>query len=110
MIAAKRRRERGIREYTVPAVRTHSGAIVDTVGAGDAFAAGFLFGLLQKEYSLPACGALGHTAAGFCLTELGARKGLPSKQDLLARFDDSFRSFLDRERKAKPVADAIETG
>jgi len=80
---------------------------VDTVGAGDAFAAGFLFGLLQRKYDLPACGALGHTAAGFCLTELGARKGLPTKQDLLTRFGNSFRSFLDRGRKAKPVADSI---
>lgn len=107
MIAAKPSRGRRTREYAVPAVRTHSGAIVDTVGAGDAFAAGFLFGLLQRKYSLPACGALGHTAAGFCLTELGARKGLPTRQDLLARFGDSFRSFLERERKAKPVADSI---
>jgi len=106
-IAAKPSHGHRTREYTVPAVRTHSGATVDTIGAGDAFAAGFLFGLLQRKYSLPACGALGHTAAGFCLTEPGARKGLPTKRDLLARFGDSFRTFLDRERKSKAVPNSI---
>lgn len=110
IVATRPRRGRGIREYAVPAVRTHRRAIVDTVGAGDAFAAGFLFGLLQRKYSLPACGALGHTAAGFCLTELGARKGLPTERDLLARFHKSFRSFLDREPKGKVIPGSLQRG
>ena len=110
IVATRPRHGRRTREHAVPAVRTHRGAVVDTVGAGDAFAAGFLFGLLQRKHSLPACGALGHTAAGFCLTELGARKGLPTKEDLLARFDDSFRSFLDRGRGSGRVANSIQTG
>jgi ribokinase len=107
VVAARPRHGHRILEHSIPAVRTHSGDIADTIGAGDAFAGGFLFGLLQRRHSLPACGALGHTAAGFCLTELGARKGLPTKEELLARFDESFRSLFERERKSEPVPDSI---
>jgi len=70
----------------IPAVKVDA---VDPTGAGDAFAAGFLFGLLQ-ESKLPVCGALGHTAAGFSLGGLGARAALPTRQELLARFEEKF--------------------
>lgn len=91
LIVTRRKAERGpsLTAYTVPAPKTHEGPIVDTTGAGDAFAAGFLFGLVQR-HDLPVCGALGHTAAGFSLTALGARAGLPTAQQLLARFDEKF--------------------
>ena len=91
-IVTRRETKRGSEfiEHTVPARRTHDGPIADTTGAGDAFAAGFLFGLLQEKYSLPMCGALGHTVAGFSLGALGARAGLPTRQELLARFDEKF--------------------
>jgi ribokinase len=86
-------------EHTVPAVKTRDRTLVDTTGAGDAFAVGFLFGLLQGKYSLPMCGALGHTAAGFSLTALGARAGLPTGQDLLARFDEKFGPLYSKDRR-----------
>jgi len=89
-------RRRGAVEHVVPAVKTHDGAVVDTTGAGDAFATGFLFGLLEGR-TLPVCGALGHTAAGFCLAEMGARAGLPNRQDLLTRFNDKFRLLFAQE-------------
>jgi ribokinase len=49
--------------------------VVDTTGAGDAFAAGFLFGLLSnKNFSI--CGEYGNRMASECITKYGARKGL----------------------------------
>ncbi len=110
VVATRGRRGQRIVEHAVPAVRTHRGAVVDTVGAGDAFAGGFLFGLLQRRYGLAACGALGHTAAGFCLTELGARKGLPTRKALLARFGRSFRAFLGGGRGSGRAADTTKAG
>lgn len=55
--------------------------VVDTTGAGDAFAAGFIFGELNKK---PAeeCGLLGDLMAGFCIAELGARTGMPTRAEL----------------------------
>lgn len=112
LIVTRQRTGRGPEtvEHSVPAVKAHDGAIVDTTGAGDAFAAGFLFGLLSRRYGLAKCGALGHTAAGFSLTALGARQGFPTQRPLLARFDDSFRPFSGRERKKDPALNSIRTG
>ncbi len=97
-------------EHTVPAVRTHRDEVVDTVGAGDAFAAGFLFGLLSRRYGLAKCGGLGHTAAEFSLTKSGARAGLPTRQALLTRFDESFGASFGREGKSRPVLNSMQTG
>ena len=49
----------------------------DSTGAGDAFAAGFLFGLI-KQRKLDECGRLGDTMAHFAMREIGARAGLPT--------------------------------
>jgi ribokinase len=54
---------------------------VDTTGAGDAFCAGFLYGLL-KEKTLQECGRLGNFVASLCVTKMGARAGLPHREDL----------------------------
>ena len=55
--------------------------VVDTTGAGDAFCAGFLYGLL-KEKSLYECGRLGNFVASRCVMKMGARAGLPYLVDL----------------------------
>ncbi len=47
-------------------------SVVDTTGAGDAFAAGFLYGY-GRDMALEACGELGHTTAAGVLTQIGAR-------------------------------------
>jgi len=55
--------------------------VVDTTGAGDAFCAGFLYGLMEKK-DLHECGRLGNFVASKCITKAGAREGLPKVSDL----------------------------
>ncbi|MDI6690781.1 MAG: carbohydrate kinase family protein [Candidatus Bathyarchaeota archaeon] len=55
--------------------------VVDTTGAGDAFCAGFLYGLLNGK-SLYECGRLGNFVASKCIMKMGARTGLPRLEDL----------------------------
>jgi ribokinase len=59
-----------------------SGQVVDSTGAGDAFASGYLFGKLSGKTDLE-CGRYGHIAASSTLHWCGARRGLPSKIELL---------------------------
>lgn len=47
-------------------------ALVDTTGAGDAYAAGFLYGLTQ-EYGLASCGRIASIAAAEVISHYGAR-------------------------------------
>ncbi len=74
----------GDNRWALPAPPTHEGPIVDATGAGDAFAAGFLWGFLSGE-PLLRCASLGHVAASFCLASMGCRAGLPTREALLAR-------------------------
>jgi ribokinase len=55
--------------------------VVDTTGAGDAFCAGFLYGLVNGK-SLFECGRLGNFVASRCVMKMGARAGLPFAKDL----------------------------
>ncbi|MEM2946900.1 MAG: carbohydrate kinase family protein [Candidatus Bathyarchaeia archaeon] len=55
--------------------------IVDTTGAGDAFCAGFLYGLLNNR-SLKECAKFGNFVASRCIMRMGARAGLPRLEDL----------------------------
>ncbi|MGA2385635.1 MAG: carbohydrate kinase family protein [Candidatus Bathyarchaeia archaeon] len=57
--------------------------VVDTTGAGDAFCAGFLYGLINDK-SLQECGRLGNFVASRCVMQMGARAGLPYAKDLVA--------------------------
>ena len=54
---------------------------VDTTGAGDAFCAGFLYGLI-KGRDLYECSRLGNFVASCCISKMGARTGLPKLEDL----------------------------
>jgi ribokinase len=54
---------------------------VDTTGAGDAFCAGFLYGLIKGKH-LYECGRLGNFVASRCITKIGARDGLPKLSEL----------------------------
>ena len=55
--------------------------VVDTTGAGDAFDAGFLYGLLKGK-DLHECGRLGNFIASRCIANMGARTGLPRLPEL----------------------------
>jgi sugar/nucleoside kinase (ribokinase family) len=50
--------------------------VVDTTGAGDLYAAGFLYGLTHGK-SLAACGRLASQAAGETISQLGPRPARP---------------------------------
>jgi len=71
----------GSNRWHCPAVPTR---VVDATGAGDLFAAGFLWGLVEG-HDLETCGIMGNIAASEVIGHLGAR----AEADLKA----SFRSF-----------------
>ena len=62
-------------------VETFKVKTVDTTGAGDAFNAGFLYGLLSGK-SLHDCGKIGNFVASRCVMKMGARTGLPRLGDI----------------------------
>ena len=64
----------GSRVIAVPAARV--GPVVDTTGAGDLYAAGFLFGLTSGR-DLEAAGRLGSLAAAEVISHIGARPETP---------------------------------
>lgn len=72
----------GKEDYLVKSYRTK---VVDTTGAGDAFCAGFLYGLIKGK-DLYTCAKLGSFVASRCITKIGARTGLPTRKDLQILF------------------------
>ncbi|HEU4368737.1 MAG TPA: adenosine kinase [Methylomirabilota bacterium] len=79
-LAALTRSERGsvvVAGREVHAVKAHSvDSVVDTTGAGDLYAAGFLFGL-SRGLGPAACGQLGSLAAAEVISHVGARPRTP---------------------------------
>ena len=61
---------KGEERHDVPAIKIDR--LVDTTGAGDLFAAGFLYGY-TKHKTLPRCGHLGALAAHEIISHIGAR-------------------------------------
>ena len=59
------------------------GGCVDTTGAGDAFHGGFLYGLLQGE-EIETSMKIGCAVAALGCRSLGARTGLPTREELSA--------------------------
>ncbi|MDP2916414.1 MAG: carbohydrate kinase family protein [Dehalococcoidia bacterium] len=62
---------------------------VDATGAGDAFAAGFLYGFLNGRQMLE-CGWLGDTIARFVIAKVGTRPGYPSLAELTKRYRELY--------------------
>jgi len=71
----------GENEFEVVSEKAGRKSLLETTGAGDAFAAGFLFGLLKGK-RIEECGLLGDIVAGFAIKKVGARSGLPTLPQL----------------------------
>jgi sugar/nucleoside kinase (ribokinase family) len=67
--------QRGKSPISVPAVKVPSRTIVDTVGAGDAWAAGFLCGLLRSA-DLVECCRQGNQLAAMSIQSRGGMSGI----------------------------------
>jgi len=70
-----------------------TGARMDTTGAGDAFAAGFIYGMVNNK-DLEECGQLGDITARFAITKTGAREGLPNLKELSRRYRQLYKKEL----------------
>ena len=68
-------------------------ATIDTTGAGDAFATGFLYGLLNGK-GLEECGRLGNIVAQFSISKIGARQGLSTLDELSQRYRELYNNEL----------------
>jgi len=66
---------------------------VDTTGAGDAFATGFIYGLLKGK-GLQECGLLGGIVAQLSMNKVGARQGLPHFKELAQRYRELYNKEL----------------
>jgi len=66
---------------------------VDTTGAGDAFATGFLYGYVNNK-GLEECGQLGNIVAQFSITKTGARQGLLTLKQLAQRYFELYNRQL----------------
>ena len=60
------------------------GKIIDTTGAGDLYAGGFIHGLINN-YSLKKCGEIASLCAGHIITQLGSRSNI-NLQNLLHEY------------------------
>ncbi len=74
-------------EIKVPAYKVKP---VDTTGAGDAFAAGFIYGII-KGFDLRLSAKIANKVASYCIQKYGARDGIPSKDEIERFLKDEFR-------------------
>ncbi|MDY6835793.1 MAG: carbohydrate kinase family protein [Chloroflexota bacterium] len=64
-------------DFFIEGLAIHNDNVVDTTGAGDAFAAGFLYGFIL-QHGLKSCGQFGNIVAASSIMQMGGRAGLPS--------------------------------
>ena len=76
------------KEIRVPAFKVQA---VDTTGAGDAFVAGFLAGMINN-WDLELIGKFANAAGACCITEVGASQGVKSLEKIL-----EFMNYQDPE-------------
>ena len=81
------------KEYVIEPSSKNIISALDTIGAGDAFATGFLYGLLTGK-ELDECGRLGDIVAQFSITKTGARQGLPTLDELAQRYRQLYNKQL----------------
>jgi len=80
-------------EYMVQPGNQNAISASDTTGAGDAFATGFLYSLLNGK-DLEGCGHIGNIIARFSISQIGAREGLPTLTQLAQRYQELYSGQL----------------
>ncbi len=70
----------------VPTIQIPAEKVIDSTGAGDAFTAGLVFGLVNQK-PLNFAALYGNILASACIQSLGARAGLINRDDLEGRFN-----------------------
>ena len=80
-------------EYAIEPSSRNTVSEVNTTGAGDAFATGFLYGLINGK-GLEVCGRLGNIVAQFSITKMGARQGFPAFGQLAQRYQALYSTQL----------------
>lgn len=63
--------------------------VVDTVGVGDSYMAGFIYGLKQG-YNYKKCAEFGATVASFIIEAMGGLNNVPTENQLLDRYRQNF--------------------
>ncbi|MBR0102210.1 MAG: hypothetical protein IJQ01_01765, partial [Selenomonadaceae bacterium] len=71
-------------QIEVPACRVDK--VLDTTGAGDCFAAGFLYAL-SEGWSLADCGRFACAVASCSVEEVGAVTGVKSLEQVMRRYE-----------------------
>lgn len=61
---------------------------IDATGAGDAFNAGFIYGLYHN-YGIRTCIAMGNRMGGACVSKVGCLSGYLTEEQLLREFQAS---------------------
>lgn len=74
---------RNFDEIHVPITTPRAGC-VDSVGAGDAYVAGFMYGI-SKGKSLETCAQYGSTTSSFVIEKSGSTTNLPTAEEMLER-------------------------
>ena len=68
-------------------IKAHlTGQVIDTTGAGDIYAGGFINGLINN-YSLKKCGQIGSLCAGQIITQLGSRSNVDLQELIRKNFN-----------------------
>jgi ribokinase len=86
-IAAYVRDQNG--EWLINSGKIEASVVMDTTGAGDAFASGFLAGMMDGK-TPDECGRLGNCEALLSLKCIGARGGLPTRRTLLEFYKEIY--------------------
>jgi len=72
-------------EFHIPGFRV---PVVDTTGAGDAFHGGFIYGLMQSDWSLRRIAHFANAVGALNCRRLGGRRGLPTPDEVNALLAD----------------------